>query len=581
MNTGNIKPKMKVFSDKEEMEAISYFEKYFNDERKEPQLLLKASMKYRESVNPEKEMIAKLMKALYFYEKGLVEIDDEKAIIYFNKSIEYYSNIDEKMVQKAEFNRLKRLLNVRPNKDQPELYLSLAELSKKEGNEKEFNSFMTLYGMSVLQYLLNTMPSNDLEIFLNALVDFAEKSENDDIVFKVKSIKYDIEASREGRSLKRIELMEKSLEMINLSRDKYGKELIETGIEYEKAMLLPSKLKRNKALALVSKKYEKLGVNKQVEFIQNLISDLPDKITKQINELEQAIIKNGSLVKLAAQVGDDSIHSSFFYSNSYFISGIKKIQCIIKRIAINKKKLTALHIERQVINSGIDKKEDAKMRILWKKEQTISEQMKIDLESLYIFGNVLLDHWTKMLFSVAGKNPSECTFNKLYKELSISEYNGSLLFLWERHREDITWIYYHLRQYRNFFIEHLDRPIQIGHSMSTFGDDYNFFTPASPNSISEKEKNDELMSVNHLAPEWLKNAPDEYWEKKNKHRVLEVTFNNIDKISEPEDCERVWKVWKKLGGSTTSYIEISRRLSNLLHASSDTILSYLEAKKGN
>jgi len=92
--------------------------------------------------------------------------------------------------------------------------------------------------------------------------------------------------------------------------------------------------------------------------------------------------------------------------------------------------------------------------------------------------------------------------------------------------------------------------------MSTFGDDYNFFTPAPPNSIDEKIKRDDLESIQHLAPEWLKNAPDEYWEKKNKHRVLEVTFNNIDKIVDLTDRELVWKVWKKLGGSTTSYIEI-------------------------
>jgi len=449
-----IKPRAEAFFDKEEMEAYSYFKKYFIEGIKEHKLLLKASIKYKESKNPDNEKISKLMKGLYFYEKGLSEIKNRESIIYFNKAIEYLSDVDIEMERKAKFNKLKRLLEISLKKDKPGIYLLLAELSREMGNEKDANSFMTLYGMGVLPYLTNTMSNDDLANFLNVLVSFAEKSKNDDILYKVKSAKYEIEASRVGNPLGRIDLMEKSLEMINLTKDKYGKELAETGIEYEKAMLISSKLKRNKALSLVGKKYLELGVNKQAEFIQNLISYLPEKMAHQIKDIDQIVIRNGILVKIVSEIGRDNFHSSFFYSNSYFISGIKKIGCIIKRIAVNKKKLTHLHIERRSIESSNATNEKAKMKIVWRKEREISEQMQIDLESLYVFGNVLIDHWSKMMISLVGKNPSEFSFNKLYKELSKAGYKGSLLSLWEKHKEDIIWIYYHLRQYRNFFIEH-------------------------------------------------------------------------------------------------------------------------------
>ena len=106
--------------------------------------------------------------------------------------------------------------------------------------------------------------------------------------------------------------------------------------------------------------------------------------------------------------------------------------------------------------------------------------------------------------------------------------NKHLQMLWDKHREDIIWLYYNLKEFRNKFIEHLERPLQQGTTRSVFGDNFNLHVPAPPAFVDNKIKKQKLESIFHLAPDWLKNAPDDYWEKANKHRTLEVIIKNID-----------------------------------------------------
>lgn len=70
--------------------------------------------------------------------------------------------------------------------------------------------------------------------------------------------------------------------------------------------------------------------------------------------------------------------------------------------------------------------------------------------------------------------------------------------------------------------------------------------------------------------------PDDYWEKKNLHRVLEVTLFFIDEIENQADREKVWNAWHKLGGSTPSYDVIGSRLFKYIFSSIDTIIEFID-----
>jgi len=191
--------------------------------------------------------------------------------------------------------------------------------------------------------------------------------------------------------------------------------------------------------------------------------------------------------------------------------------------------------------------------------------MKLDMESLYVFGNLLLDQYSYMVAYLTGiDNPNSFSFQRLYDEMSSKKDKGPLSLLWDKHRKDIYWLYYQLRSYRNIFIEHVRRPWQRGNTMSVYGDDFNLFIPTPPGWLDEEEIQRSLKGIFYLAPKILQNAPDDYWEKKNLRRVLEVTFMHIDNIEEKKDREKVWDVWKVVGGSTPSYDVVGYRLMNFV-----------------
>lgn len=113
--------------------------------------------------------------------------------------------------------------------------------------------------------------------------------------------------------------------------------------------------------------------------------------------------------------------------------------------------------------------------------------------------------------------------------------------------------------------------------MFVYGDDFNLFIPTPPGWLDDKQIQNDIKAIYHLMPKALKNMPDNYWEKKNLRRVLEVTFNRIDGIEKKADREKVWDVWKVVGGSTPSYDVVGYRLMNFTNNSIATIIEIISA----
>lgn len=120
------------------------------------------------------------------------------------------------------------------------------------------------------------------------------------------------------------------------------------------------------------------------------------------------------------------------------------------------------------------------------------------------------------------------------------------------------------------------KPWQRGTTMASYGDDFNFHIPTPVGYVDETKKKKILEEIYKLAPKKLKDMPDDYWEKKNLHRALEVTLYYIDELDNQNDRDKVWEAWDKLGGSAPSYDTIGIRLLNYVFTSLDTISNLID-----
>lgn len=122
------------------------------------------------------------------------------------------------------------------------------------------------------------------------------------------------------------------------------------------------------------------------------------------------------------------------------------------------------------------------------------------------------------------------------------------------------WLHYQLRFYRNRFVVHANRPWQRGTTRSVYGDDFNLFTPTPPGWLDDKSLDDEIKKLIHLAPDHIKNAPDDYWEKERPRALIERIFNNIGNIPDKQDREKVASIYGQVGGSTPTFQIIATKL---------------------
>ncbi len=198
---------------------------------------------------------------------------------------------------------------------------------------------------------------------------------------------------------------------------------------------------------------------------------------------------------------------------------------------------------------------------------------KLDMESLFLFGNLLLEQWVLVIHYVIGEKVTrEIDFAKFMTRLQKEGDRGLLQPLWDNHYRDMLWLLYQIRNYRNIFIQHMRDPWQRGTSMLTYGDDFRLSSPAPLDWITEDEIEKEVRKIRYLAPQWAKSSE---WYTRYPRQLLEVQFFYIDEIKELSQREEVWTVWKKLGGWTFSYDMIAFRLMRFLAGSILTMLDVI------
>lgn len=583
-NKGNrengVRPTGVVVHDQFEIEANSLFEQYKSYNSKFG-LLLKAADLWEKSSNPEGKKMADLVRGFYYFEAAKAEKNHERAVVLLGKSYEISKKTigaSDIATKRIRFQLLKRKVRAASSlKENPkkEDFFEAAQLSRDLGNESEYHTQMSLY------YLFSTYDVSGpdlqkLDEITKQMLFHAEKSGNQDMAYKAKSMYHLIKSASAFNPKDRLRELESVLEATLKTSDRYGEDRAKADIIFAKALTTPKRQERNVLLRQAIAEYQKLGVDDQVKTVSHLLKPDSAFVSKALNDLEETKKSYAKLAKTLQELTQlPSGAYLLFYHHSYLIGRIADIKRILNRLSSTKKELIRLSVDDAAVRPEDwppGKPYPKELKKISNKHTEATGQMRMDLESLYIFGNLALDQWSHMIAYATGQgNPEDFDFERLYTTLSGKRYSGVLKPLWDNYKADIIWLYFHLRRFRNIFVEHLNKPWQVGTTMSVYGDDFNLFTPAASGSLDESDVRKDLKSIFHLAPKWLKEAPDGYWEKVNLRRVLEVTMMNIDKIDQPGNRNKVRDVWEKVGGSAPSYDLISQRLVRLLKESAPLI----------
>lgn len=265
---------------------------------------------------------------------------------------------------------------------------------------------------------------------------------------------------------------------------------------------------------------------------------------------------------------------AFFNHNAHALSLLQDCKQIVDRLYAGRIRLTDLYREQNSIMpkdwpAGVPYPENVQK--VMREESVVNEYTQIDLESLYIFGGILLDQWALLAIAI-GNIPSKKKhpFVDVYCFLE-SEKDSVLKPVWTNLKKEIIWLQYQMRFYRNRFIVHANRPWQRGTNRSVIGGDFSLHTPTPPGWLDDKKLDNEIRSLIHLAPEYIQKARDDYWEKERPGALIERIFDNIGNIPNRDDREKVANIYSQKGGMTASFQVLAKNLFNFIFLSTNIL----------
>jgi hypothetical protein len=288
---------------------------------------------------------------------------------------------------------------------------------------------------------------------------------------------------------------------------------------------------------------------------------------RPVHPLTSEIDHGVSALKLLSKTVFDDLKPppgayAFFNHSAHALSALQDCDRILRRLFSGRATLTELSYEEDRLRPRdwpAGKPYPEEVSKVMSRSQEVTEYMKLDLESLYVFGGILLDQWALQAIAIGNiVCPKQHPFRELVDFLDTHQ-NSVLSDLWITMKTDALWLYYQLRFYRNRFIVHANRPWQRGTTRSVFGEDFNLFTPTPPGWLDDEALDAEIKSLMRLAPEYIRNARDDYWEKARPGRLIEVLMDRIADFSKP-DREQVSRLFGKKGGSTPDFRVLGKRL---------------------
>lgn len=264
---------------------------------------------------------------------------------------------------------------------------------------------------------------------------------------------------------------------------------------------------------------------------------------------------------------------AFFHHNAHAISRLQDCEKILERMNLGKKRLIYLRCKE---NSLMPKDWPAgvsyppKIQKVMKRESEVNRYMRIDFESLYMFGGILLDQWALNAIAIGNiKTAKKHPFVELFCILE-SEENALLKPIWDNLKGDMIWLHYQMRFYRNRFIVHANRPWQTGTFSSTMCSYYRLHTPTPPGWLDDEKVDSEIRLLINIAPDNIRESGYD-WSKERADFLLGMLFDNIGNIEKRVDREKVASLYGKKGGLTPSYEVLAKNLFNFIFRATEIL----------
>jgi len=251
----------------------------------------------------------------------------------------------------------------------------------------------------------------------------------------------------------------------------------------------------------------------------------------------------------------------------------QEVRIIVRRLLAGRERLSALNEEIDARTpkdwpGGVPYPEDVS-RLMWQQHgETLG--MRLDFESLFHFGSVLLDQWAYAVAYLSGvKDPHEFEFHDLVCRLDPQkDCPPALQPVRDQLLREARWLDFWMRSYRNKFVVHVDRPVQRGMVSSVIGSDFKLFTPSAIGWEDAGKLDAEIMALLPLAPEWLQRTEPSYWERARPAALLERVVENVGSIDSQAVRERIVDLARRKGIGTPTFQVIASVLADFVNRGS-------------
>lgn len=253
---------------------------------------------------------------------------------------------------------------------------------------------------------------------------------------------------------------------------------------------------------------------------------------------------------------------AFFNHSSHLLTRTEDIGLVTRRLLARREELSeAYRAEGDLMTAGVKPYGPEHQRVLTQAAD-LSRDMRLDMESLYLFGALAVDQFAHLALRLGGlpqKAPNTGTgnaFTLFAKWLENGRY-GALQPLWQTVGHQLVWVRWHVWFYRNQLIVHADRPWQRGSNHGHTIDDFSLFIPAPLGW------NDHSALFPHVAEVWreVQEVLDDDREPSTTPPgvLLDTMFLRIDEVPRRATRRAIGDLYAQMGGMTPSFQIIAGR----------------------
>lgn len=203
---------------------------------------------------------------------------------------------------------------------------------------------------------------------------------------------------------------------------------------------------------------------------------------------------------------------------------------------------------------------------LMRQAHQVTHALKLDYESLFHFGGVLLDQWAHAAGYLAGvERPEAFVFHSLAEHVERETVPRALLPVRNNLLAHTRWLHFWMRTYRNKFVVHAERPWQRGTVGGVRADDFALFTPSPPGWEDDAAVAAAIRELLVYAPEWLQRADPGYWERERPLALFGRVIENIGTIDRQAVRNDIAHLANRAGVTTPTFQVVASVLADFLH----------------